>query len=212
MKIKVYNLDGQASAEMEVSKTVFGVKIRNEVVHEVFVSQMANQRQPWAHSKGKGEISGGGKKPWAQKGTGRARHGSIRSPLWKGGGVVFGPLNIRNYDKKINKKTRQKALRMCLSDLVANANLVVVENFSFSEPKTKLFSQLLNKLPLKRKNCLIVTEGKDEAVMRMTKNLPKTEVARAQDLSVRQVLSHPAVLASASAIKKIEEILTAKKD
>jgi len=114
MKIKVYNLAGKETGEMEISDTVFGIKISQELVHQVFVQQTNNQREPWADTKNRGEVSGGGKKPWQQKGTGRARHGSIRSPIWKGGGVTFGPLTDRNYKTKINKKTRQAAIRMCL--------------------------------------------------------------------------------------------------
>ena len=137
MKTKVYNLEGKETKEMELSDAVFNVKVKPSVVHEVFVAQRNNTREPWADTKNRGEVSGGGKKPWPQKGTGRARHGSIRSPLWKGGGVTFGPLSTRNYKTKINKKTRRVALRMCLTDKLANGALWVVEDFIFANPKTK---------------------------------------------------------------------------
>lgn len=208
MKVKVYNLAGQESSEMELSDNVFALPVKPEVVYEVFVAQAGNQRQPWAHTKGKGDVSGGGRKPWAQKGTGRARHGSIRSPLWKGGGVIFGPHKVNNFKSKLNKKIRHLALKMCLSDRVASGNLLVVENFDFSEPKTKSFVQFLRTLPLKKKNHLIVTAGRDEKVLRMAKNLSQIEIKRAQDLSVREVLNVPELVMSKAAIEEITKILS----
>ncbi len=120
MKVKVYNLEGKEVKQVELNDAVFNVPVKSSVVHEVFVAQRNNAREPWADTKKRGEVRGGGKKPWQQKGTGRARHGSIRSPIWKGGGVTFGPLSIRNYTTKINKKTRRLATRMCLSDKAQN--------------------------------------------------------------------------------------------
>ena len=147
MKAKVYNLEGKATGEIELSDAIFGVKIKPEIVHQVFTAQMNNRREPWADTKKRGEVRGGGKKPWQQKGTGRARHGSIRSPIWKGGGVTFGPLSVRNYKTKINDKLRRLALKMCLSDKASGAALWVVEDFKFAEPKTKLFANFLKALP-----------------------------------------------------------------
>lgn len=205
MKTKVFNLQGKAVSDIELSDKVFGVKVKPEVVHQVFVQQTANQRESWADTKGKGEVRGGGKKPWQQKGTGRARHGSIRSPIWKGGGVVFGPKTERNYKTKINQKVKRLATLMCLSDKAAKNNLVVVENFAFAEPKTKLFAGLLKVLP-KHKTFLVMTAGKDEAVMRMTRNLPKLATRRAQDANVMDLLKYEAILISQDGIKKMEEV------
>lgn len=208
MKLKIYNLAGQAVGEQELSAKVFEIKIKPEVVHEVFVAQTNNQRQPWADTKNRGEVSGGGKKPWPQKGTGRARHGSIRSPIWKGGGVAFGPLSERSYKTKINKKIRKLALKMCLSDKAQSGALILVENFSFETPKTKLFVQLLKVLPAKQKTFLVLTEGKDEAVLRITKNIKQVKTVRAEDVNVMDLLNRGAVITTPGGVNKLTEILT----
>ncbi len=206
MKIKVYNLAGKETGEMELSDTVFGVKIKPELVHQVFVQQTNNQREPWADTKNRGEVSGGGKKPWQQKGTGRARHGSIRSPIWKGGGVAFGPLTDRNYKTKINKKTRQAAIRMCLSDKAQSGNLMVIEDFKFEQPKTQLFASFLKSLPAKLKTFLVLTADKNDDIIRMSKNLKIVKTLRAQDSNVMDLLSKGVILTSKDGIKKMEEV------
>lgn len=206
MKIKVYNLAGKETGEMELSDAVFGVKVKPELVHQVFVQQTNNQREPWADTKNRGEVSGGGKKPWQQKGTGRARHGSIRSPIWKGGGVAFGPLTDRNYKTKINKKTRQAAIRMCLSDKAQSGNLMVIEDFKFEQPKTKLFASFLKTLPAKLKSFLVLTADKNAEVMRMTENLKNVKTLRAQDSNVMDLLSKGIILTSKEGVKKMEEV------
>ena len=206
MKVKVYNIEGKETGEMNLSDRIFGVKVKPEVVHGVFTAQNNNQREPWADTKNRGEVSGGGKKPWPQKGTGRARHGSIRSPIWKGGGVAFGPLSIRNYKEKINKKTKRLALKMCLSDRVQNNALLVVEDFNFSEPKTKVFVNLLKALPVKAKSFLLLTPGKNETVLRMTKNLKSVKTVRAEDISVMDLLSKAMVLTSKAGVEKLETV------
>ncbi len=206
MKIKVYNLAGKETGEMELSDTVFGVKIKPEMVHQVFVQQTNNQREPWADTKNRGEVQGGGKKPWQQKGTGRARHGSIRSPIWKGGGVAFGPLTDRNYKTKINKKTRQAAIRMCLSDKAQSGNLMIIEDFKFEKPKTQLFASFLKTLPAKLKTFLVLTADKNDEMMRMTKNLKTVQTLRAQDSNVLDLLSKGVILTSKEGVKKMEEV------
>lgn len=206
MKIKVYNLAGKETGDMELSDKVFGVKVKPEVVHQVFVQQTNNQREPWADTKNRGEVSGGGKKPWQQKGTGRARHGSIRSPIWKGGGVAFGPLTDRNYKTKINKKTRQAVIKMCLSDKAQSGNLLVVEDFNFEQPKTKLFASVVKAMPTKMKNFLVLTAGKDDAVLRMTKNLKTVKTLRASDANVMDLVKKGVILTSKDGVKKLEEV------
>ena len=208
MKVKVYNLEGKETGEMNLSDSIFGVKIKPEVVHEVFVAQTNNQREPWADTKNKGEVRGGGKKPWPQKGTGRARHGSIRSPIWRGGGVTFGPLSIRNYKSKTNKKTKRLALKMCLSDRAKNNALVVVEDFNFAEPKTKLFVNFLKALPVKAKSFLLLTPGKNDLVLRITKNLKSIKTVRAEDISVMDLLSKSMVLTSKAGVETIEKVFS----
>lgn len=204
MKAKVYNLEGKVTSELTLADNIFGIKAKPEVVHEVFVAQSNNQRQSWADTKGKGEVRGGGKKPWPQKGTGRARHGSIRSPIWKGGGVVFGPLAIRNYKTKINAKKRQLALKMCLSDKAQQGAMWVVEDFNFVEPKTKVFVNFLKLLPAKQKTFLVLTPGKNEAVIRMTKNIKSIKTTRAEDANVMDLLSKAGVIISKAGVKSLE--------
>ncbi len=211
MKAKVYNLAGKETGEMNLSDAVFGVKTKPEVVHEVFVALQNNQREPWADTKNRGEVRGGGKKPWQQKGTGRARHGSIRSPIWKGGGVTFGPLSIRNYKTKINKKIKNLALRMCLSDRAENKSLLVVEDFNFAEPKTKLFAQFMSVLPVKAKSILVLTPGKNEQVLRMTKNIKTVKTVRAEDVNVMDVLSNSIVVTNKAGVEKLETVLNKNK-
>lgn len=211
MKAKVYNLAGKETGEMNLSDAVFGVKTKPEVVHEVFVALQNNQREPWADTKNRGEVRGGGKKPWQQKGTGRARHGSIRSPIWKGGGVTFGPLSIRNYKTKINKKIKNLALRMCLSDRAENKSLLVVEDFNFAEPKTKVFAQFMSVLPVKAKSILVLTPGKNEQVLRMTKNIKTVKTVRAEDVNVMDVLSNSIVVTNKAGVEKLETVLNKNK-
>ncbi len=206
MKLKVYNLEGKETGQVELADAVFNVPVKSEVVHEVFVAQNNNQREPWADTKNRGEVRGGGRKPWQQKGTGRARHGSIRSPIWKGGGVAFGPLSIRNYKTKINKKTRRTAIKMCLSDKAQNGALWVVENFDLAEPKTKLFARVLKALPAKQHSFLVITPELDKKVMLATGNLPKVATVRAADINVLELLGSQALVASVASIKKIEEV------
>lgn len=207
MKIKVYNLEGTESGELDLNDKVFGVKIKPEVVHEVFVAQMNNTREPWADTKTRGEVRGGGKKPWQQKGTGRARHGSIRSPIWVGGGVTFGPLSTRNYKSKINKNTRKVALKMCLSDKAQSGALWVVDSFNFSEPKTKLFVQFLKKMPAKQKSFLVLTGAQEGQVYKMSRNLEKISAIPARDASVAAVIQKQAIIASKDGIADLEKIL-----
>lgn len=208
MNLKVYTLAGKEKSDVVLDDAVFGVAVNPAVVHEVFVAQMNNTREPWADTKNRGEVRGGGKKPWQQKGTGRARHGSIRSPIWKGGGVAFGPLTERNYKTKINKKTRRLATKMVLSDKAANGALWVVENFDFKEAKTKLFVDLLKALPAKQKSFLVLTPGKDATIMRITGNLSKIETLRAEDANVMDMMNKQAILTSVDGLKKLEETLS----
>ena len=206
MKVKVYNLEGAVTGEIELADSIFAVKVKSEVVHEVIVAMENNLRQPWADTKSKGEVRGGGKKPWAQKGTGRARHGSIRSPIWKGGGVVFGPRTIRSYICKINKKKRRLALKMCLSDRVKNEALLVVENFDFKEAKTKLLVKFLQIFSLKQKT-LFLTMGKDEQLTRMSRNLKTIETKRAEDVNAADILKRNKIVISKEGLEKLTKIL-----
>src|SRR3989339_1534849 len=194
MKVDLYNLAGKITGQQELADEVFNVKIKPEVVHEVYIAQMANQREAWADTKGKGEGRGGGKKPWKQKGTGRARHGSIRSPLWKGGGVTFGPTKERNFKKDINVKTKKKALRMVLADKVKHQKLILIDNFNLPAAKTQLLKQALDKLPAKGKSSLVTLDKKNANLVMAAKNLPKVSTLPAISLNVVDLLKHEYLL------------------
>jgi large subunit ribosomal protein L4 len=207
MKTKMYNVLGKEVGDVELADNIFNVIVKPEVVHEVFVAQMNNQREPWADTKKRGEVRGGGKKPWQQKGTGRARHGSIRSPIWKGGGVTFGPLSERSYKSKINKKTRRLATAMCLSDKAHNQGLLVVDEFAFSAAKTKEFADFLKKIPLKQKTFVVLTGKKDDQVMRMTQNIPGVVTRVATDVNVMDLVNNQAVILSKAGVEEVTRIL-----
>jgi len=208
MKTKVYNLEGKEIEEVELSDSIFNIKIKPEVVHEVYVAQTNNQRESWADTKNRGEVRGGGKKPWKQKGTGRARHGSIRSPIWKGGGVAFGPLSERNYKTKINKKVKKLAVKMCLTDKVVSGKFWVVQNWaSFEEKKTKAFSKFLKSLPTKQKSFLVLTGEMDPAIVRMTKNIPGVDAQIAPQVNVMELVNKQAVIISKEGLDILQKIL-----
>src|SRR3989339_1186928 len=151
MKATVYNMQGTKVKELELAKEIFGVQVNPHIMSQVIVAQQANARKVIADTKDRSEVRGGGRKPWRQKGTGRARHGSIRSPLWRGGGITFGPTNERNFSLKINKKAKRKALLMCLSDKAKNERIILVDNLELAEAKTKKFFQILLNLKLREK-------------------------------------------------------------
>src|SRR3989344_6795157 len=205
--VKLFSTTGSEKGMVDLAPAVFDVAPKIAVVHQVYLAHLANARESWADTKDRSQVSGGGKKPWQQKGTGRARHGSIRSPIWKGGGVAFGPLSSRNYKTKTNKKTRRLATKMCLSDKANQGALWIVEKLAFTEPKTKLFAKLLKVLPAKQHSFLVLTSGKDETILRITKNVPKIQTMRAEDVSVADLLNKQAVITSLDGIKKIEQTL-----
>ena len=146
MKFKVYNQKGEELKKADLPEELFGLKINSDLLHQAVVAQQANKRKLVAYAKDRSEVRGGGRKPWPQKGTGRARHGSIRSPIWVGGGVTFGPVKERNYNKKINKKMRRKALFMSLSSKVKDESLVLLDKLELNQPKTKEIKEIFNNL------------------------------------------------------------------
>lgn len=185
----VYNQEGKATGTVELDPKVFGLKPKAGLIEQAIVTILANRRVAIAHTKTKGEVRGGGKKPWAQKGTGRARHGSIRSPQWKGGGVIFGPRSNRNFSKKMNIASKRIALLMALSDKAQGDRLVVVDDLKFPAAKTKAMFTLLQKLP-KQKTSLLITPGTDLSVVRASRNIPGIDVIRADSLNVYDVVGH----------------------
>lgn len=203
--VQIYSANGGKAGEMQLSDAHFGVKPVVSLVHETVVVQMANARRAIAHTKNRGEVRGGGKKPWKQKGTGRARHGSIRSPIWIGGGITFGPRNERNFALKVNRKAKQKALFMTLSDKLTHGNLLVLEDWKPTVVKTKTFAELLTKLPVKKSALFVVANSSPEKV-RMAQNLDNVWVATANSLNVMDVLRYGTVIFEKDAVAAFEKV------
>lgn len=205
MNVKTYNLEGKEAGMIELPEKVFGVELNPDLVHQVVVAQIGNKRQVSGNTKGRGDVSGGGKKPWAQKHTGNARAGSIRSPIWKGGGVSHGPTTERNFKKKINKKMRRKALFMVLSEKAKKDLLVVLQDLQLMGGKTKTLGVLLKKLPCDQKRSLIALPQMDQSVIRAGNNLPYTSTIQARDLNVIDIMSCRYLVMPKESVKIIEE-------
>jgi large subunit ribosomal protein L4 len=186
--VTLYKIDGTQNGSLDLPDALFSVKVDPGLVHEAVVAQGANSRSVIAHTKTRGEVRGGGRKPWKQKGTGRARHGSRRSPIWSGGGITFGPRSNRNYSLKMNKKARQKALAMVLTDKLASERLVALESLSFDEVKTKVLVDVLKKLPVNGKKTLIVTTPENKSASLAAKNIPLVDTLPANALNVIDLL------------------------
>ncbi len=208
-KVKLYNVEGKAVGEKELKAEIFGVAVNPNVVHEVMVGLMANSRQPLAHTKTKGEVRGGGKKPWKQKGTGRARQGSTRNPHWIGGGVAFGPRAERDYTKKINAKTKRKALCMVLSDKVASDKLVLVEALDAKNGKTKEINSVLGKLPVKGK-LMLIAPGRNESLARSTRNLQNVNLVNVGSVNITDIIRAEYVVTTPEATDKLEKMYAKK--
>lgn len=198
MNINVFNLKGEKVGTVDVPERIFGVEPNEGLVHEAVVAQMVNARSVIAHTKDRGEVRGGGRKPWKQKGTGRARHGSRRSPLWSGGGVTFGPTSERVFGVKMNRKARRKALYMVLSDKVAHERFVVVDDLVLETPKTSVMVSALQALPQANGRTLIVVDAANEAVRLGARNVPKTETIAPNSLNVVDVLKAARMVISRS--------------
>jgi large subunit ribosomal protein L4 len=215
MKTELYNQNAEVIGETELPDGIFGVKMNPDLVHQAIVAQMANSRQVIAHTKGRGEVRGGGRKPWRQKGTGRARHASIRSPIWKGGGVAFGPTKERNFEKKINKKTKRKALFMALSSKVQDKELMLLDSLKLNAPKTKEALSVINGLSgkmtgyknmkKKRDSILFVMPEKDKMILQAVNNLPFIETTDAKSLNVRDLLEKKYLILLKDAVPVIEK-------
>ena len=202
---KIYNYQGQSVGEMELPDRLFAVTPDAALVHEAVIAQRANARFAIASTKTKGLVNGGGKKPWKQKGTGRARQGSIRSPQWKGGGVVFGPSSERNFSLKMNRKAKRKALSMVLTDKLQNAKLIVLDALNREPVKTKTFAATMQKLPVDR-TTLVVLGGSDAVAVRMARNLPSVKVVTVHSLNMLDLLTYRSVVFMKDAISALEQI------
>lgn len=203
-KVKIYNQAGQEVSEMDLNPTIFEAKINPVLVHQAVVAQQANYRQVLAHTKGRGEVRGGGRKPWKQKGTGQARHGSTRSPIWVGGGITFGPTKERNFSLKINRVERQKALAMALSEKVSKQNFLVVDSLIFPETKTKLMAAMLKTLPTKRR-ILVVGEPENKDLQKIVRNLVEVTPISVKSLNLVDLLNNETVVISQAAVKILEK-------
>lgn len=202
-KLPVYNQEGKASAEMDANDVVFGATVKQSVIHQVYRALLANAREPWANAKDKSEVRGGGKKPWKQKGTGRARHGSIRSPIWRGGGATFGPLAARNYVQKINRKMNRAAVRMALSGKATAKQLAVVEAIP-EDGKTSSLAKLRKVLPGAGKSTLLLVAEPTDALTRAVVNLDRVHMQRAMDVNVADIMNHQYLIATKDAIATLE--------
>lgn len=204
-EVKLYTIEGKEAGMIPLSDALFAVEPKSSVIHDVIVAQDANTRVNYAHAKDRSEVRGGGKKPWKQKGTGRARHGSTRSPIWVGGGVAHGPLKEKNFSVKINKKVKRAALAMLLTDKLRENAFVAVENFAIPEGKTKLAANMRKALPGTGKSALVLLTPGDNKMIQALKNLPKTESMYAHSLNARDLAKYSYVLASKAAIETLEQ-------
>lgn len=204
MKVPLYNQNKEKIKEIVLPKEIFEVPLNEDLVHQVVLVQRSAQRQNTAKVKDRSEVSGGGRKPWRQKGTGRARAGSIRSPLWRGGGVTFGPTTERVYKKKIPKKMRRKALFMVLSEKAKRGLIYVLEDLSLKEIKTKIAKQILERF-VKDESCLIVLPEVDRKIILSFRNIPKVETIQARDLNVLTLLSFKYLLILYPSIQVIKD-------
>ncbi|SDN91920.1 50S ribosomal protein L4 [Alkalicoccus daliensis] len=204
-KVTLYKQDGSQAGDIELAEGVFGIEPNKDVLYEAVIMQQASRRQGTHKTKDRSEVRGGGIKPWRQKGTGRARHGSIRSPIWVGGGVTFGP-TPRNYGYKLPKKQRRLALKSALSSKVHEDNIRVVEELSFEAPKTKEMKAVLAGLSATTKT-LIVTADFNEAVALSARNLPGVTSVSAKGVNVLDLLTHEKLIITQEAVKQVEEVL-----
>lgn len=216
MQVNLYNQSAEVIGDVDLPDNVFGVVMNFELVKQVLDAQAANSRNVIAHAKDRGEVRGGGRKPWKQKGTGRARHASIRSPIWKGGGVAFGPTKERNFEKKINKKMKRRALFMALSSKAKDHELMVLNSLSFESPKTKIAAETIKRLSAKLNgyrtgkkksdSILMIMPGQDKNVLQAANNLPFVEVLSAKNLNIKDVLAKKYTILLKDAVPVIESM------
>lgn len=204
-KVTVFKQDGSQAGDFELNESVFGIEPNTHVLHEAVVMQRASLRQGTSKVKNRSEVRGGGRKPWRQKGTGRARQGSIRSPQWVGGGVVFGP-TPRSYSYKLPKKVRRLALKSALSSKVKEDNIIVLDSIQIDAPKTKEVVNMLKALNVNDK-AVVVTAEKDEVVIRSANNLQTVKVLTVEEMNVLDLLAHDKLIITKDAAEKAGEVL-----
>ena len=202
--VSVYNMEGKEVGKIDLNDAIFGVEVNEHLVHMAVLQQLADKRQGTQKAKTRSEVSGGGRKPWRQKGTGHARQGSIRAPQWKGGGVVFAPVP-RDYSFKMNKKEKKAALKSALTDKVVNNNIVVVDELKFDEIKTKKFAEVMNNLKATRK-ALVVLADNDKNVVLSARNLAEASTTLTNTLNVYDIVNARTLVLTKDAVAKIEEV------
>lgn len=208
MEVNLYNQKAENIGKVELPDSVFAVPANNDLLHQIISSQMANKRQVLAHAKGRGEVRGGGKKPWQQKGTGKARHGSIRSPIWKGGGVTFGPTKEVNFKKKIGKKMARKALITALSEKIRSGGITIVDGIRLNAPKTKEVAGILKLFQEKlgqTGSVLIMTPSLNRDLYRAAKNIQRIGIIEAKNLNLLEMLSYKNLMILKDAVKVISK-------
>ena len=201
--VSVYNMEGKEVGKMDLNDAVFGVEINEHLVHMAVVQQLANNRQGTQKAKTRGEVRGGGRKPWRQKGTGHARQGSIRAPQWTGGGVVFAP-TPRDYSFKLNKKEKRAALKSALTSRVQEGKFIVVDELKFDEIKTKKFAEVLGNLKVDK--ALVVLDSNDKNTILSARNIPTVQTAQVGTINVYDVLKYNTVIVTKAAVEAIEEV------
>ena len=201
--VSVYNMEGKEVGKMDLNDAVFGVEVNEHLVHMAVVQQLANNRQGTQKAKTRGEVSGGGRKPWRQKGTGHARQGSTRSPQWKGGGTVFAPVP-RDYSFKLNKKEKRAALKSALTSRVQADKFLVLDELKFDEVKTKKFSEVLNNLKVSK--AVVVLAEDDQNVILSARNIPGVITASINTINTYDIMKYATVIATKDAVAKIEEV------
>ena len=201
--VSVYNIEGKEVGSIELNDAVFGVEVNEHLVHMAVVNQLANNRQGTQSAKTRSEVSGGGRKPWRQKGTGHARQGSTRSPQWTGGGVVFAP-KPRDYSFKMNKKEKRIALLSALSSKVADNKIVVLDSFNLDKVKTKKFAEVMSNLKVDK--ALVVIEGENKNVVLSGRNIPTVKVSATNEINTYDVLKYETLVVTKAAVEKLEEV------
>lgn len=209
MKLDKYNQQGEKVGTIEAPKEFFEVPLKNGLIHSAYIRQLANARKPIAHTKLKCEVRGGGKKPYPQKGTGQARQGSIRNPHYKGGGVAFGPRNIRNFEKLMPKKQRRLALFSMLSNKAKDNDIMILESFITEKPQTKVFANLMKKMPTKR-DTLLVTAEKNEMLEKSSKNIANVKTILVNYLNIKDLLTFDTVVFLEKAIEQMGVVFGGK--
>ena len=207
-KVEMLNLNGEKVKEIKINSSVWGIEPNDAVLHNAIVLAMANARQASASTKTRDEVSGGGRKPWRQKGTGNARQGSIRAPQWRGGGVVFGPNPNRNYSKKQNKKERRLAVLSALSYKALDKELIVVEDIKFETSKTKEMVSLLTNLNIRNNKVLVVVEELNDNICLASRNLPNVKLVTFDGVNAYDLVSADNMVITETALTKLEEVLT----